>query len=248
MLAEFLLFACMSSGPPLSVNKPVYVPQKRINYLKKKLADNGVSAQESDALLADPRLQIPNPRIGKITWEGFQKTLFTPESIERGRIFLKKHERVLGAAEERFGIEKEYLVALIRVESDLGNNLGAFVSLRLFYERLSGQKWKKNADYFAKLAAYCRKEKIDCFSIKGSNQGAFGLIQFMPTSLDLAIDGNGDGKIDLFSPDDAIMSAANFLVEKGWHKNSRRALTRYYGSGAVYPQLVKKYKEAITKH
>ncbi len=54
-------------------------------------------------------------------------------------------------------------------------------------------------------------------SLKGSVMGAVGLPQFLPSSLQhYGADGNGDGRIDLFDPDDAIFSTANYLRGHGW--------------------------------
>jgi membrane-bound lytic murein transglycosylase B len=58
---------------------------------------------------------------------------------------------------------------------------------------------------------------IDPLALRGSPSGAFGLPQFLPTSyLRFGLDGDGDGKVDLYEPADAIASAANFLHAHGW--------------------------------
>lgn len=54
-------------------------------------------------------------------------------------------------------------------------------------------------------------------SFRGSVMGAFGLPQFLPSSLvKYGADGNGDGVIDLYDADDAIFSTANYLRGYGW--------------------------------
>ncbi len=54
-------------------------------------------------------------------------------------------------------------------------------------------------------------------SFRGSVMGAFGLPQFLPSSLvKFGADGNGDGVIDLYNSDDAIFSTANYLRGYGW--------------------------------
>src|SRR5690606_5013266 len=60
--------------------------------------------------------------------------------------------------------------------------------------------------------------QLNAREVRGSFAGAMGLPQFMPGSLlRYAVDGNGDHRIDLKdSPEDAIMSVANFLVKHGW--------------------------------
>jgi membrane-bound lytic murein transglycosylase B len=51
----------------------------------------------------------------------------------------------------------------------------------------------------------------------GSFAGAMGLGQFMPSSfLQWAVDFNGDGRKDLWDPEDAIGSVANYFAQHGW--------------------------------
>lgn len=55
------------------------------------------------------------------------------------------------------------------------------------------------------------------YEIKGSYAGAFGMPQFLPSSyLRFAVDGNGDGTVDLNNTGDAIASIANYLRDHGW--------------------------------
>lgn len=54
-------------------------------------------------------------------------------------------------------------------------------------------------------------------ALKGSVMGAIGWPQFLPSSLvRWGIDGNRDGRIDLFQLEDAVFSAANYLRVHGW--------------------------------
>ena len=49
----------------------------------------------------------------------------------------------------------------------------------------------------------------------------FGFFQFMPSTIkNHAIDFNNDNYIDLKNPNDAYASAANYLNNIGWKKNS----------------------------
>jgi membrane-bound lytic murein transglycosylase B len=72
-----------------------------------------------------------------------------------------------------------------------------------------------------------RKLDIDPLDIRGSVSGAFGLPQFLPSSyLRFAVDGNGNGKVSMYEPADAIASAANYLVAHGWRSDLTRAEKR----------------------
>jgi len=88
------------------------------------------------------------------------------------------------------------------------------------------------------------KLKIDPLAIRGSTSGAFGLPQFLPSSyLRFAIDGNGNGKVSLYEPADAIMSAANYLAGHGWRSGlstakQRRVLWAYNRSDAYIDTIL----------
>jgi membrane-bound lytic murein transglycosylase B len=60
----------------------------------------------------------------------------------------------------------------------------------------------------------------------GSWAGAMGHMQFMPSTFRAyAVDGDGDGRIDVWqSIPDAMYSAANYLQRAGWHPNEPVAL------------------------
>ncbi|MCE5335913.1 MAG: lytic murein transglycosylase [Desulfobacteraceae bacterium] len=62
-----------------------------------------------------------------------------------------------------------------------------------------------------------KRQKVRPESLRGSVMGAVGWPQFLPSSLvGYGVDGNGDGRIDLYNSDDAIFSTANYLQGHGW--------------------------------
>lgn len=81
------------------------------------------------------------------------------------------------------------------------------------------------------LLRECKAGGVDPLSLRGSWAGAIGYPQFMPSSLGLAVDGDGDGRIDLSGWPDAIFSVANYLRERGDYgperAERRRAVGRY---------------------
>jgi membrane-bound lytic murein transglycosylase B len=66
--------------------------------------------------------------------------------------------------------------------------------------------------------------------IEGSWAGAFGWSQFLPSSYkEWAVDGDGDGKVDLFKKEDAIFSVANYLKKHGWGNSVKAQRKAVYG-------------------
>ena len=225
----------------------------RVEYVVSELLRHGFSQQETEALLRDPRLQLYPPqtiRPRKIDWDQFIARLTVPESVSQGTQFLLQHQEVLGKAEETFGIEKEVLAAILRVESNFGQNTGRYVTFNVFYTFLlrstEEKRWRWAAENLVALAAYCKTAGMDCFEIRGSYAGALGPAQFLPSSL-LAYgkDGNGDALVNPFDPADALFSTANFLVQSGWREDRMGALAKYYGSSNGYPRAILAYAEAL---
>jgi membrane-bound lytic murein transglycosylase B len=80
-------------------------------------------------------------------------------------------------------------------------------------------------------------------SLQGSLMGAIGLPQFIPSTLErYAVDGNQDGKIDLFHTTDAIMSVAHYLHSLGWKERistaEREKIIYQYNHSRPYVEAV----------
>jgi membrane-bound lytic murein transglycosylase B len=106
---------------------------------------------------------------------------------------------------------------------------------------------RKRSDWaYRELAAFIRyaaQNGLDPFHVPGSVYGAFGICQFMPSSVAAyAADGDGDGVIDLFSPEDALASLASYLAKNGWRlgisRHARHAALRRYNRADVYANTI----------
>jgi membrane-bound lytic murein transglycosylase B len=87
------------------------------------------------------------------------------------------------------------------------------------------------------------QNRIDPLSLRGSSAGAFGFPQFLPLNyIAFGTDGNGDGRVSLYDPDDAIASAARFLASYGWRPGlsheARRELVWHYNRSDAYIDAV----------
>lgn len=100
------------------------------------------------------------------------------------------------------------------------------------------------------LITHSKAQGLDPLLMPGSVYGAIGICQFMPSNLPkFAVDGNKDGKIDLFDPADAIPSVGNYLKQHGW-KNSgratRHAALKRYNKSTVYANTILALADAIS--
>lgn len=228
----------------------------RMESVKRDLLKAKTPRDYVEKIFSDKRLKIYPPSVVPRVAEPrkYSANILAIESIARGRDFLFKYRDALEEAEENYGVPKEHIVAVLRVESNLGSYLGALTVMNVFYTRLVTSpdgRWQSDAVNLAALVRYCYITKADCYSIKGSNAGAFGLAQVLPYSaLEWGVDGNGDGVVNLFDVGDSIPSAANFLQSHGWGETAEdksQALTRYYGAGKSYPAAVLGYADALRR-
>lgn len=165
----------------------------------------------------------------------FLDSLYSPESVSRGKRFLEEYKDTLGDVHERYGVPPAPAVAIIRVESDLGRNLGKYLAMNVYYTLYAraSRSWKRRQGVLREWRTFleaCYKNDICPYLITSSWAGAIGLCQFMPSNFGLARDGDGDGVIDIAgSMPDALASAANFLERNGYRRDPRRAVLRYVG-------------------
>lgn len=96
-----------------------------------------------------------------------------------------------------------------------------------------------------------RQGHTDAMGLYGSWAGAFGWSQFLPSSyLSRAVDGDGDGTIDLFNASDAIHSVANYLKKAGYRSGNasrcKKAL-RSYNPSTPYVESIYALSERVRK-
>ena len=141
-----------------------------------------------------------------------------------GKKFLHEHKEVLQRAEDRFGVPKEIIAAIIGVESYYGKNSGKYA----VFDSLTtlGFDYPPRSAFFKseleQLLLLTREEQVDIESVRGSYAGAMGMPQFISSSYrHYAVDFDNDGKRDLWSNiDDVIGSVANYFSKHGWQRGA----------------------------
>jgi membrane-bound lytic murein transglycosylase B len=91
---------------------------------------------------------------------------------------------------------------------------------------------------------------ISINELRGSWAGAFGWPQFIPSSyLSWSVDGNGDGKTDLFDKEDAIASVGNYLKVNGWgaDRTQQEAAVYHYNNSKDYVNCILTLAEKIAE-
>lgn len=80
----------------------------------------------------------------------------------------------------------------------------------------------------------------------GAKHGELGHTQFLPgNAYTYGVDGNGDGKVDLYNQADALATTANFLKRKGWKAGKgyqegepNFAVIKQWNAAKVYQQAI----------
>jgi membrane-bound lytic murein transglycosylase B len=167
-------------------------------------------------------LNLQQPEFVKPIWDYLDGAVSLVR-ITKGQPMLAAYAPVLVSIEQRFGVQKEILVAIWGIESDYGEEMGSFN----MFEALATLGYQGPRSDFGRreLLGALRMEQQEHFPLTemtSSWAGAFGQTQFIPSAFfKYAVDGDGDGRRDLWhSPADALASAANLLVQSGWERNA----------------------------
>lgn len=198
--------------------------------LKDRAVESGIRLETADrALINVRRLERVirddrnQPEFVSSFAEYFDRRV-TPERIETGRRLFAEHREELETLTARYGVPGQYIVALWGLETNYGRILG---NVPVFDSLSTLACDDRRSEYFSEeLVNALRivdRGDIEPQQMLGSWAGAMGHTQFMPASyLSYAIDGDGDGRIDLWNgTSDALASGANFLRALRWQSGLR---------------------------
>jgi membrane-bound lytic murein transglycosylase B len=195
-------------------------------FVEKTAAANKMQPLDVYRLLAKAEPQpkiielISKPAEKVSPWWEYRERFMTEQRIDEGARFMIEHRARLEKAHKDTGVEPEYIVAIIGVETFYGRITGKFRVL----DALStlAFDYPPRADYFkselAQFITLTNEEQLDPLTALGSYAGAMGAGQFMPSSYRrYAVDGSADRQRNLFADwDDIIASVANYFKAHGW--------------------------------
>ncbi len=183
--------------------------------------------------------------------ESFSKYFTTRVSdtrIEKGRAMIEEHRALLSRLTREYGVPGQYLISFWGLETNYGSYKGNMPTLDALATLACDTRRK---DFFTTQlfdAFYLIQDhKILASDMLGSWAGAVGHTQFMPGNYRrFAVDGDGDGKIDLWnSIPDALTSAANFLKNLGWQTGERWGREVRLPADFPYLELVEQRKRSL---
>jgi len=173
---------------------------------------------------------ISKPAERTKTWPEYRNIFVTKKRIAAGVLFAKQHEEIIDRAAREMGVPRKILLGILGVETYFGRIQGSYKVMDSLYTLATG--YPPRAKFFRSelinLFYLSREENLPILDIKGSYAGAMGASQFISSSYrNYAVDGNDDGKIDLFNSwDDVLISIGNYLKQNGWD-SSEKIYSRY---------------------
>lgn len=143
-----------------------------------------------------------------------------------GRRLMRKNESTLDAIEKRFGVPATIILAIWGRETDYGRYTLPYDAMRvLATQAYVGRRKDQYRNEFMEGLLLLQRGAVSRKNFRASWGGATGLTQFLPSELAKhGVDFDGDGRIDIWSSvPDALASAAQQLVNKGWQPGLRWA-------------------------
>lgn len=225
---------------------PMPLAQAQAAFVRDTAAAYGIDPGDIEKVLSRAEIRdsiitaMSRPAEAK-PWSDYRPIFITQGRIDGGQAFLAKHRDKLARVEARTGVPAEIIVAIIGVETSFGGNTGSYPVIDALYtlafayprtgDPAKADRENRREAFFrgelAQLFALGKETGYDVTTLTGSYAGAMGWGQFMPSSYrEFAVDGDGDGKRDLFTNlDDVFASVANYFVHKGgWVRGGPVAL------------------------
>lgn len=184
--------------------------------IKPEIYDAAMATIARNQKVSDRNLN--QPEFSTPIWQYIDNAV-SPSRITNGRALLAGDAGILAPITTRFHVPGEILISIWGNESDYGRGMGRYN----MFEALATLAYDGPRTDYARpqlIAALkmMQRENYAPSAMLSSWAGAFGQTQFVPTTfLNDAVDGDGDGKIDLWlNPADALASTANVISGAGW--------------------------------
>ncbi len=143
-----------------------------------------------------------------------------------GQRLMQKYRAALAAIEARFGVPATIVLAIWGRETDYGRYTLPYDGLRvLATQAYVGRRKDQYRTEFVLALKLLGDGEVARKDMRSSWAGATGLTQFLPSEFyKHGVDFDGDGRRDIWkSVPDALASAAQQLVNKGWQPGVRWA-------------------------
>ncbi len=157
------------------------------------------------------------------SWERYKDHVLDEHTLQLAKEFKQNYYSTLKRAEDEYGVDMDYIVGFMGVESKYGTYTGDYRILdalaTLAFHKNRMKKFFKSE--FKNLFLLMREENRDIYTQYGSFAGAMGAVQQVPSiQRRFMVDYNNDGKKDPWDLEDCIGVIAKFMHNKGWVKGA----------------------------
>jgi membrane-bound lytic murein transglycosylase B len=169
------------------------------------------------------RLDQSQPEFSK-GFQDYHQSRVTAGRAMQGQQLMQQHRLLLDSISTRYGVQGQYLLSFWGLETSYGSHFGRTPTLAaLVTLACDGRRSAFFEQELMQALHMVNEGAILPNNLQGSWAGAFGHMQFMPsTFMRYAVDTDGDGRRNVWtSTPDALSSAANYLHQMGWQGNQR---------------------------
>ena len=223
--AAVLMLPAAASFAQVEVDE-AQVAEARRTFIDNVVAEHGFERAEVTEVLEGATIServlelISRPAERVVPWYEYRDIFLNESRIEAGVEFWKDNAVALAVMAENHGVDPHIIVATIGIETLFGQRMGAIPVLDAL-STLAFAYPPRSAFFSGELESLLllsREEGADVLEASGSYAGAMGAGQFIPSSYRAyAVDGNGDGRRDLWNDwDDILASVANYYGVHGW--------------------------------
>jgi len=155
---------------------------------------------------------------------------------EHGQSLRQQYRAVLDRIEQQYGVPSTIILAIWARETDYGRYTLPYNAIQvLATQAYVGKRKDQFRNEFILALKILDEEHVKLADMTASWAGATGLTQFLPSEFyKYAVDFDGDGKRNIWtSVPDALASAAQQLVAKGWQRGLRWAYEVHPPKGGV---------------
>lgn len=233
---------CSDTGGQYEDWKPVMAAEAEAAGVGRRGIDALMSTSYSKATIGADR----NQKSFKYSLDKFLEVRGAEAIVSQGRKRKAKNADFYAALEQQYGVPAGVLIAIHGMETGFGGFMGdtnvVSAIATLAYDC-------RRSDFFTPhlIAALKLVDSgtIDVGTV-GAKHGELGHTQFLPgNALTYGVDGNGDGRLDLYDLVDAMASTANFLRQKGWRPGAgyqpgepNFAVIEAWNAATVYQQAI----------
>ncbi|MCF6345776.1 MAG: lytic murein transglycosylase [Thiomicrorhabdus sp.] len=200
--------------------------QHWLNDFKQQARQAGISEQTLNEAFKNIR---PSPKVldSDRKQPEFTRTFYqyfnsavSKNRVNVGQKEYQSHQALFNDVSQKYGIPSQILASFWGMETNYGRYTG---NIPIIQSLVTLAYDPRRTTFFSKQLMAALKiidqGHVQPSQMKGSWAGAMGQVQFMPTNyLQYAVDGDGDGKINLWdSLPDAFHSAGHFLQTLGWN-------------------------------